>query len=105
MKARIPAQLSSRERKAMNEEIKKQILEHDENFAKDFDSMVLWTLHICFGFGKKRLKRFWDCFLKEHNNLRERYMLSPEDDGWLYRYKLKDIGVDVDNWYDELSRK
>ena len=105
MKARLPIQLSSSQRKAMNQEINRQILEHDEKFSKDFDSMVLWTLHVCFGFGKKRLKRFWDIFLSEHKRLREYYELDPGDDGWLYRYKLKDIGVDVESWYEESEHK
>lgn len=101
MKARLPIQLSQKERKAMNDEINRQILERDEAFSLDFDSTVLWTLHICFGFGKKRLRRFWDTFLAEHNRLREYYQMDPEDNGWLCRRKLKDIGVDVEEWYRE----
>lgn len=102
MKARIPYQMTSQQKKAMNDEINRQILEHDEMFAVDNDATVLWTLHTCFGFGKKRLRRFWEACLKEHARLREYYQMEPDDDGWLYRYKLKQIGVDVQAWYDEL---
>ncbi len=69
----------------MNVEINRQILEHDTAFSLDFDSTVLWVLHVCFGFGKKRLRRFWDAFAQEHDRLREYYQMDPEDSGWLCR--------------------
>lgn len=91
--------MSSAQRKAMNDEINRQILEHDEAFSMDADATVLWTLHKCFGFGKKRLKRFWDYCFREHKRLRDYYELPSEDDGWLYKRLLKDIGVDIEEWY------
>lgn len=50
----------------MNKEINKQIIENTNKYSMDFDAMILWTLHVCFGFGKKRLKRFWDSVFQEH---------------------------------------
>ena len=69
--------MTSAEHKAMREEINRQIIKHDEKYSKDFDAMVLWALHTCFGFGKERLKKFWDCLIKEHKRLREYYKLPP----------------------------
>ena len=59
-------QLNKAEQKAMNEEITRQILEHDEAFSVDLDSTILYVLHEQFGFGKVRLQRFYDLFLKRH---------------------------------------
>lgn len=101
MKARIPYKMSSKERKAMNDEINRQLLERDAAFSMDFDSTVLWALRVCFGFGKKRLRKFWNAFSVEHQQLREYYQMAPKDDGWLCRRKLKQIGVDVEQWYKE----
>ncbi len=83
----------------MNEEINRQILENDERFSIDLDSTVLYTLSKFFGFGEKRLKRFWELFLREHIALREYYQIDPEDDGWLCRKFLKDKGIDIEEWY------
>lgn len=52
-------------------EIDRQILERDEAYSLDIDAMVLWTLHTCLGFGKKRLERFYRNMLKEHIRMRE----------------------------------
>jgi len=103
MKARLPCNMTNAQRKAMDAEIRKRVLEVDEEWSIDADAVVLWTLHVCFGFGQKRLRRFWEACLKEHKRLREYYELPPEDSGWLYRRKLQEIGVDVKGWYKELS--
>lgn len=34
-------------------EIDQQILERDKTFSLDVDSMILWTLHIHYGWGKE----------------------------------------------------
>ena len=41
MKARIPYRMSSKEHKAMMDEINRQIVERDEEYAMDFDATVL----------------------------------------------------------------
>lgn len=47
------AQKAAKERAtaAALHEIDRQILERDEAFSLDIDAMVLWTLHVCCGFG------------------------------------------------------
>ena len=106
MKVRIPYQMNSSAKNAMMAEINRQILESDKEFSIEFDAMILWTLHIIYGFGEKRLKRFWDGFAKEHQRLRDRYQFEPEDDGWLYRYLLKEhTGIDLEKWYQEQEQR
>src|SRR5574344_211392 len=96
------ATFTAAETKAMNIEINRQILEADAKYSTDVDAMILWVLHSCFGFGKKRLRRFYDEFSAEHQRLREYYEM-PDDSAWLCKHKLKDIGVDVDEWNNERS--
>ena len=43
--------LNKAEQKALDQEIKRQIVEHDHRFDIDKESMILWTLHTEFGFG------------------------------------------------------
>lgn len=103
-KQRKPLILNSEQKKAMNKEINRQILENDMKFAKDYDAAVLWTLRVCYGFGKKRIRRFWDCFLAEHQRLRDCYEQNPNSKEANCKELLKKIGVDVDAWYEEVKK-
>ena len=96
------AELTAAEKKAMAIEINRQLLERDEQYAADIDAMVLYTLMEHYGWGKKRLKDFWKAFIAEHKALRDRYeMYDAGDNEWLAHRKLKDIGVDIREWYAE----
>lgn len=96
------AELTAAEKKAIDIEIDRQIAEKDAQYAVDIDAMVLYTLMAHYGWKKKRLKRFWDAFIVEHKELRERYQMNePGDNEWLAHQKLKAIGVDVHQWYKE----
>ena len=79
-------------------EIDRQILERDEAYSLDVDTMILWTLHAHYGWGKARLEKFYGHLMQEHTRMREFYQI---DDLYPERAKLKDIGVDV----EELNRK
>lgn len=103
MKVKLPFIMSSAQKKAMNDEINRQILESDKMLSMDLDSTVLYVLHKTFGFGKKRLRRFWEALIKNHDELSKYYEIDHEDNTWLLRRKLKEIGVDVEAWYKELE--
>ena len=94
------AVFTAAERKAMELEISRQILEADRKYTNDVDAMVLYTLHVHLGFGAKRLRRFYEAFNREHEQLVSYYQL-PDDGAWLCMQKLKDIGVDVEQWNKE----
>lgn len=75
-------------------EIDQQILERDKAFSLDVDSMILWTLHIHYGWGKKRLEDFYRVMLSEHLRMREYYQI---DDTFPERHKLlESCGLDVE---------
>lgn len=93
--------LNKAEQRALDQEIKRQIVEYDTQHSIDNDSSILWMLHVHFGFGPQRLKKAWKLFYTENIKLREHYMMDVEDGGWLCRQKLKDIGCDVEAWYQE----
>ena len=88
------AVLTAAERKAMDMEINRQIVEADRRYADDIDAMVLYTLHVHLGFGKKRLRKFYDAFSIQ-------YYQMPDDYTWLCKEMLKRIGVDVEAWNRE----
>lgn len=102
MNVKVRYELTAAEKKALTKEIRQQIVENEKKYNMDFDAMTLWTLHVCFGFGKKRLKRFWNCFIKEHQRLHEYYELPQKDNGWLYKCMVKEhLEIDLEEWYQE----
>ena len=94
------AVLTAAEKKAMEMEINRQIVEADRRYADDIDAMVLYTLHAHLGFGMKRLRKFHDAFSAEHDR-RIQYYQMPDDYTWLCKEMLKRIGVDVEAWNRE----
>ena len=98
-------QFNKAEEKALNHAINEQIVANDRAFDMDKESSILLMLHTQFGFGPKRLKLAWKLFYTETLKLREYYLMDQEDDGWLARQKLKDIGCDIEEWYREEGGK
>lgn len=98
--------LTRPQEKAMHKEIKSQLLDYDKSYFLDMDAAVLWALHKEFGFGLKRLRRFFERFSTIHEDLREYYQLDDDTNTWLCRYLLKrDVGVDVEAWEKEFDQK
>lgn len=80
-------------------EIDKRILERERQAAIDLDTVAIWVLYTKYGWGKERLKKFYSAMFEEHYNMRQHYEI---DDLYPERYKLKEKGIDVEAWYDEL---
>lgn len=104
MNARIPWSPSKQQKKAMDETIKIKSIELSEKLGNNMDASALWALHRTFGFGKKRLRRFYDAFIEERKKLSEHYEMAGEED-YLCRVQLKKIGVDIEAWNKELERR
>lgn len=98
------AELSAKERKALNIEINKQIAVMERQHVNEIDALVLYVLYKHCGWGKKRLRDFYEAFTAEHNKLIEHYEM-PDDNAWLALAKLKEIGVDVEAWNSEEETK
>lgn len=96
-------QLNKKEQAALDQEINRQIVEHDRRFDMDKESSILWMLHIQFGFGPKRLRKAWELFYAESESLRNYYELEHGDEAWIARQKLKELGVDIEQWYKDLD--
>ncbi len=97
MKARTPAYFSKQEQKILDNEIAKLMAQAEKDLSLNIDIAILYTLHKTFGFGKKRLKRFYDSIQVEHDNLVNHYVM-PDDYLWLCEQKLKEIDVNVREW-------
>ena len=100
MKARVgmTAKMTAKERKAMDDEIDKQLAEATRRQEGDIDALLLWYLHTEYGFGEKRLRKFMDGFNARLRELSDWYDMGEGDQMFLVRRELKKIGIDVDEW-------
>ena len=78
--------------------MKAEIARQGRAFSKDIQTMLLWTLHKHYGFGKMRLEKFYVTFLREYE---EMCRFFETDEVFPAEYKLRQIDVDV----DELQKK
>jgi hypothetical protein len=97
------ASFTAAERKAMDLEIERQLAEYTKKHRVELSSMVLWVLRAQLGWGEKRLRRFYDEYDKELDALIERYEMTEEDRAWLCTRKLKEAGIDVQDWVEHPS--
>ena len=104
MKAKLPYQLSKREREAMETEINRQTAAKLEEMACRIDSMVIYTLRAYTGWGEKRLRGFWQAFQSEFERLIKHYEM-PGEFSWLCDRELKKDGIDIDAWREEAERE
>lgn len=97
----IGAEFTSKERRAMEKEIQRQLVEYNEKNAKELCAMILWVLHTEFNFGKKRLYKFYKAFSTEIDALAKRYLMDdckPDKRPWLCIQKLERDGIFIDEW-------
>lgn len=89
------------QKKSMEMEIRRQLAEADKNDSLEIDSMILWILHDKYGWGKRKLKDFFNTFTQELKALTDRYVMEDCDTVWLCTRKLKDAGIDISEWLAE----
>lgn len=96
-------QFNAKEKAALDKEIQRQCAEFDQKNQNEIDALILWLLHEKFGFGMKRLRRFYDLFHTEFDALVKRYEMDEDDAVWLCTHKLKEYGLDIEQWNKEGS--
>lgn len=93
------ANMTAAEKKAMEMEIKRQLGEYNRKNEMELDAIILWELHEQLGFGPVRLKRFFDNFGSALADLLRHYEMGSDDQCWLCTEKLKEYGIDINEWY------
>ena len=91
-----PPWLQKRVREAAKDLASQAIDRH----LNDCDAIILWVLHSEFGFGKDRLRRYYDRFLALYNEFMGQYE-SFLDTQFRCQEELKRIGVNIEEWNRE----
>lgn len=99
------AVLTSSEKRAMNMEIQRQLIDYEKKHRKEISSTILWHLHTQLGLGPKRLKRFYEEFIESMNGLNHRYLDYDMDAIFVCTKLLKDYGIDLDEWEEEINER
>lgn len=92
------AELTNAERKAMDIEIQKSMAEYDKANWMEIDAMVLWVVKNTFDLDNEQLREFYDSFTLEFEGLIKRYEMSASEGIWLCTHRLKECGVDLEQW-------
>ena len=95
------AELNAAEKKAMNLEIDRQLAEHTRKHQVEIECLFLRELRQKYGHGEVRLRRAFDDFSNDLDELIARYELGDEDKLWLATKQMKDEGFDVEKWHRE----
>ena len=75
----------------------KLVLEKWAVHCRNADISILWALRETFGFGKKRLERFYTNWLRTHIHMIDRYQTDGDESHyWVMEARLREIGVDID---------
>lgn len=94
MKSHIPLPVATRRR--LENEVRRTISENVKTLSGDVEATFLWLLHEKYGFGEKRLMDFHKDIQPLLNELCNFYETPYDEQAWICRYKLKQIGVDMD---------
>lgn len=94
------AELTAAEKKAMNMEIARQLAEYTRKYQVEIECIFLRELRQ-YGFGEKRLRRAFDDFGNDLDELIARYELGEEDKLWLATQQMKAEGFDIEQWHRE----
>lgn len=95
------AELTAAEKKAMNIEIAKQLAEYTRKYQVEIESIFLREMRQKYGHGAVRLRRDFDEFANDLDELIARYELGDEDRLWIVQQQLKQEGFDVEQWHRE----
>lgn len=91
---------TAQERDVLHRAIKEEIKKQNIGYSLSLDEAILYALYKRFGFGKKRLREYYEAFFDEREKLKEYYEM-PDDAEWLVHRELLNIGVDVEQWNKE----
>lgn len=83
---------------ALENEARKMVAKQSYSLARDLTAIILYTLHIKYGWGKKRLLRVYNEAMPLVQELKDHYEMQDMDAApFLCSVKLKDLtGIDME---------
>lgn len=94
-------ELTAAEQRVLDEKAGQAVAEYLRKNQLEFEAIVIYQLRKLTGWGETRLKRFYDGFSMEVEDLVKRYELTGNDAPWLCMESLKEEGFDIEQWHKE----
>ncbi len=100
MKAHLPYIRTTAQQRELNSAINRQLAKHIREHEADYIALALWAARSAFGFGRKRLLRYYEVLANAARELEAYYDM---DDSCMYlaKVKLKECGIDVEEMHKE----
>lgn len=96
-----PYKLNAAQKRALDKEAERQLVEKRNEFLKDMDAMMLLSLHRKCGFGKRKLTEIFKSFILDYDRFIDDYQMEG---AYIAAYKLKEeTGLDIDELHKELG--
>ena len=105
MYARYKIPLSPGQRKAEKREVARQVKQLTETVSLELEAVFMWAAHEKWKKGKKSLRDYYDFVADCIDALNKHYEMDEDGQKFILLYKLKEIGVDLEAWSKERSRK
>ena len=99
MNVRLNKQLNAKQRKALHQESKKEFFKLLELYNKQVSLQIMHTLHFDFGFGEKRLRKFFDKLKTMQARLIERYDAIDEEVPDICEIQLREDGINFEDFF------
>lgn len=99
------AKLTDKEKRALERIVKGLIAEHERKNLDEIDATVLMILHLEFGWGVDRLKRFHHAFIRRMDDFLKRYEVDEEDQDFIALEWCKQYGIDLKKWGEEYEQQ
>ena len=99
MKVKIPYRnkLTTPMKKEVHKEAMRQLGEKIPEFIHDIETVILWQLHVQYGFGHDRLMKFYNSTTEMIESMLEYYCYDTDEEAtWICEQKLKEeCGIDI----------
>ena len=95
------AKLTAAEKKALDIEARRSLAEYTRKHELEIEATVLWQVKQLTDWDEGLLKAFYGDFDVALSKLIDWYEMGSEDAEWLCTKKLKDEGIDIEQWRRE----
>lgn len=101
MKVRLTNnQPNSAQRKVLKQECQKEFFKLLENYNKQVSAQIMCVLHFDFGFGKKRLFKFFKKLKELQADYMDRYEIIDEEVPDVCEIKLRNAGIYLKEFFE-----
>ena len=94
-------QPNAQQKKVLVQECERIFAKHLDAYNREATLQILHILHFDFGFGEKRLRKFFEKLSQMQEKYTERYEVKEEDVPDICEIQLRDAGINIEDFLKE----